>query len=352
MGSLPESGQSGIILVDKPQGVTSHDLVAAVRKTLGIRRVGHAGTLDPMATGLLVIGLGQATRLLHMLVQDHKTYRATIRLGQATKTDDADGDMLPLRPGSQELISALSKERVEEVIAHNFTGQIEQVPNSFSAIKVHGRRAYDLARQGEEIKLEPRQISIDEFRLLDYRPVTLGEEDDLQANRPDQDIRVVDLDVTVTCSSGTYIRALARDLGDQLGVGGHVTRLRRTRAGRFDLEDPSLRSGLVTGSVRAVTVTDRSGQRVRRNQVFLDQSREAILTNCLDLVQAADLILPRIDVGEDDAARLSQGQFLPVHLEGPAAAVGQDRHGAYLVAILVPHTYSEARPNVVFHRHL
>lgn len=352
MGSLPESDQSGIILVDKPRGVTSHDLVAAVRRTVGIRRVGHAGTLDPMATGLLVIGLGQATRLLHILVQDRKTYRATIRLGQATKTDDADGDMLPLRPGSQELISALSKERVEEVIANTFTGQIEQVPNSFSAIKVHGRRAYDLARQGKVIKLEPRQICIDEFRLADYRPLTLKGEVCPQANHPDQDIRVVDLDVKVTCSSGTYIRALARDLGDLLGVGGHLTRLRRTRAGQFDLEDPSLKKGIVTGSVHPVMATDRTGQKVRRNQVVLDQSREEILTNSLSLVQAADLILPRIDVDEDDAARLAQGQFLPVHLDGPTAAIGQDRLGSYLVAILVPRTYSEARPNVVFHRHL
>lgn len=208
----------GILLVDKPGGLTSHDVVARTRRALGTRKVGHAGTLDPMATGLLVIGVEGATRLLTYIVGADKTYTATIRLGARTTTDDADGELI-------ETADAAAWADVDDAAVadgiRGLTGAISQVPSSVSAIKVGGRRAYDLVRAGEQVELAGRQVTVSRFDVLARR----------------RSGHLVDLDVVVDCSSGTYIRALARDLGDALGVGGHLTALRRTCIGGFDVAE-------------------------------------------------------------------------------------------------------------------
>ncbi|MDQ0613153.1 tRNA pseudouridine55 synthase [Microbacterium sp. W4I4] len=208
----------GILLVDKPGGLTSHDVVARVRRAFGTRKVGHAGTLDPMATGLLVIGIEGATRLLTYIVGADKTYTATIRLGSRTTTDDAEGDLVDTADAGA--WASVDDEAVQNGI-RSLTGAISQVPSSVSAIKVAGRRAYDLVRAGESVELAAREVTVSRFDLI--------------AQRRTADF--LDLDVIVDCSSGTYIRALARDLGDALGVGGHLTALRRTRVGGFHVED-------------------------------------------------------------------------------------------------------------------
>lgn len=212
---MPVPAAGGVLLVDKPGGVTSHDVVARARRALGTRKVGHAGTLDPMATGLLVLGVDSATRLLTYLVGLGKTYEATVRLGVATDSDDADGSVTAEADASE-----LTREEIERHTAA-FRGEILQVPSTVSAIKVNGRRAYDLAREGEEVALKERRVSVSRFEIGDIRVAG----------------RHLDLDVVVDCSSGTYVRALARDLGRSLGVGGHLTALRRTRIGDFDVAD-------------------------------------------------------------------------------------------------------------------
>lgn len=208
----------GILLVDKPAGLTSHDVVARTRRALGTRKVGHAGTLDPMATGLLVIGVEGATRLLTYVVGADKTYEATIRLGQTTHTDDADGEVLVHAP--DDAWSAVTADSVMAGV-RALTGKISQVPSSVSAIKVDGRRAYDRVRAGEEVVLAAREVTVSRFEVLAQR----------------EGAGFLDLDVVVECSSGTYIRSLARDLGADLGVGGHLTALRRSRVGDFDVAD-------------------------------------------------------------------------------------------------------------------
>ncbi|MGH3423281.1 MAG: tRNA pseudouridine(55) synthase TruB [Nocardioidaceae bacterium] len=212
--SSPAAPVSGIVVVDKPSGWTSHDVVGRLRRLAGTRKVGHAGTLDPMATGVLVLGVNRATRLLGHLALTEKEYAATIRLGEATSTDDAEGEVIGSGPAGRLDRSAIESAR------DAFVGDIEQVPSSVSAVKVAGRRAYARVRAGEEVTLAPRQVHVGRFDVGDLRPS--GD--------------VVDVDVTVTCSSGTYIRALARDLGSALGVGGHLTALRRTRVGAFAID--------------------------------------------------------------------------------------------------------------------
>lgn len=330
---------SGIILVDKPSGVTSHDVVAAVRSSLGMRRVGHAGTLDPMATGLLVLGFGQATRLLTVIVGHDKTYRATMRLGLGTTTDDADGDLLPVRPGAAQGVDELTAQGLQDLIDRCFTGWIDQVPDAFSAIKVKGRRAYDLARAGQEVRLEPRRIRIASFRVLDFRRVDL----------PDQGARVVDADVEVTCSSGTYIRALARDLGERLDFGGHLTALRRIRVGPFDLEDPDLKSKVVGGQVVPHTYRNRQGQTIARSRMVPDRDRRGMLDGSLGLAQAARMSMPVLNLDADQAARVANGGFLDLPVAGPTAALAGPEDRQRLAAILVPGPRGGAKPDVVFH---
>jgi tRNA pseudouridine55 synthase len=204
---------AGLVVVDKPAGMTSHDVVARVRRIAGTRKVGHAGTLDPMATGVLVLGIGKATRLLGHLTLTAKAYDATIRLGAATTTDDAEGELVEQTPAGH-----LTEEQVRAA-TRAFVGDIAQRPSSVSAIKVDGRRAYARVRAGEDVELPSRPVTVHE---LTVRAVRLEGEH-------------VDVDVSVRCSSGTYIRAIARDLGAALGVGGHLTSLRRTAVGSFDL---------------------------------------------------------------------------------------------------------------------
>ncbi len=229
---------SGLVLVDKPTGMTSHDVVARVRRLAGTKKVGHAGTLDPMATGLLVLGINSATKLLTFVVGEDKTYIATIRLGAATVTDDAEGDFLnsDSRPAVEvarrlaELVGSDGRVLPEPLKAQVrlLTGEILQVPSSVSAIKVDGERAYALVRGGDTVQLKARPVTVSRFEVLG-EPRVISEEIDGEARG------FIDLDVIVDCSSGTYIRALARDLGDALGVGGHLTALRRTRIGGYDL---------------------------------------------------------------------------------------------------------------------
>lgn len=210
---------SGLLVVDKPGGITSHQVVSRARRALGTKKVGHAGTLDPMATGVLVLGIGRGTRLLGHLALDDKAYDATIRLGQATNTDDADGEVTAASGAD-----GLSVDLVEAALVA-FRGDIMQVPSAVSAIKVNGQRAYARVRRGEDVALAARPVTVSRFDVLATRVSDAG------------GVRVLDVDVSVACSSGTYVRALARDLGDALGTGGHLTALRRTRVGPFRLAD-------------------------------------------------------------------------------------------------------------------
>jgi tRNA pseudouridine55 synthase len=205
---------AGLVVVDKPAGMTSHDVVGRCRRIFGTRRVGHAGTLDPMATGVLVIGVERATKILGLVTETAKSYAATIRLGQSTSTDDAEGVVT-----QQVSAQSVTDEAIEAAIA-GLRGDIAQVPSAVSAIKVDGQRAYRLVREGRAVELAARPVRIDRFEVLAVR----------------RDDESIDVDVEVDCSSGTYIRALARDVGDTLTVGGHLTALRRTRVGRFGLD--------------------------------------------------------------------------------------------------------------------
>jgi len=218
----------GLLLVDKEPDWTSHDVVAKARGLVGTRKVGHAGTLDPMATGLLILGIESATKLLTYLVGEDKTYLATIRLGAATVTDDRESEnIFEADPAD---VSTLTAEAIESALV-NLRGEIMQVPSSVSAIKVDGQRAYAKVRGGDEVKLAARPVTISRFEVLgEPRPM---------------DGRFLDIDVVVDCSSGTYIRALARDLGAALGVGGHLTALRRTRIGRYTVDQAQPLSQLV-----------------------------------------------------------------------------------------------------------
>lgn len=209
------AGPGGLIIVDKPAGMTSHDVVGKVRRIAGTRRVGHAGTLDPMATGVLVLGVERATKLMNHLILTDKSYLATIRLGMATSTDDAEGTVLSGAPAD-----GLDPAAVAAAMAQ-LTGDLLQRPSSVSAIKVDGERAYARVRAGEQVRLAARPVTVERFELLAPARVTGG---------------CCDLDVVVDCTSGTYVRALARDLGERLGVGGHLTALRRSRVGPFGLD--------------------------------------------------------------------------------------------------------------------
>lgn len=221
MNAKPGNGRplgGGLLLVDKPTGCTSHDVVGRLRRVLGTRRIGHAGTLDPMATGLLVVAVERSTKLLGHLALTDKTYLATIRLGASTTTDDAEGAVTATAAPS--LIAQATEARIRAGVTA-LTGPILQVPSSVSAIKVDGKRAYDLVRAGEQVELAARPVTITRFDIRELRRA----------------VDHIDLDVVVSCTTGTYIRSLARDLGDALGIGGHLTALRRTNVGPFAVED-------------------------------------------------------------------------------------------------------------------
>jgi len=271
---------AGVLLVDKPGGMTSHDVVARARKALGTRKIGHAGTLDPMATGLLILGVEGATRLLTYLVGLDKTYLATIRLGARTTTDDAEGEITDAAAG---LVEAVDDARIATGIAA-LTGPISQVPSTVSAIKVNGRRAYDLARSGEQVELAARAVTVSRFEVLATR----------------RSAEAIDLDVVVDCSSGTYIRALARDLGDDLGVGGHLTALRRTRIGRFDVAEALPPEAIDPALLLAPA--DVAERAVGRIDVTTDEARD--LRHGKRLEGAADRLHGPIAAAVDPDGRL------------------------------------------------
>jgi tRNA pseudouridine55 synthase len=293
---------SGLIIADKPSGWTSHDVVARIRRLAGTRRVGHAGTLDPMATGVLVVGLEKATRLLGHLALTEKEYLATIRLGQATDTGDAEGTVTAAVPAAGLAVTAV------KAAAAALTGPIQQVPPAVSAIKVAGKRSYQLAREGAAPQLAARPVTVWAFDVLAARPGAGG-----AAGIPEG---VLDVDVAVRCSSGTYVRALARDLGEALGVGGHLTMLRRTRVGPY-------------GSDSART---------------LDQLAAGL--EVLPIGQAAAAAFPSRRLTEGEAAALSHGRRLPAagHGGGPVAAFAPD--GTFVA--LVEESAGQARPLAVF----
>lgn len=294
---------SGLVLVDKPQGLTSHDVVARLRRLYRTRKVGHAGTLDPMATGVLVCGIERGTKLLAHLVDHSKTYEATIRLGYATTTDDAEGDYTTGH-GTPTTWDDLPPEAISRTLTEaigTLTGDIQQRPSSFSALKVNGRRAYDLARAGTPVDLPARPVTIHSFLMQSWARTT--------ADTPAGPVAVVDVEVTVSCSAGTYIRALARDLGEAVGTGGHLTRLRRTRVGTFDIAQCQTLDALATAAQ-----PDDQGEPGR-----------SPLTLTLD--EALCAAWPPVPVSADDAAKLSQGGRIPRRNNlGQWAAVGPDGH--------------------------
>lgn len=265
---------AGLVLVDKPSGMTSHDVVARCRKAFSTRKVGHAGTLDPMATGVLVIGIERATKLLGLLSLTTKSYTATIRLGAGSDSDDADGTL-----GERSDVTHLDRDTVT-VATCDFVGEIDQVPASVSAIKVDGRRAHALMREGVEVELPSRRVTVSRFEVLDTREVDGW----------------FDVDVEVDCSSGTYIRSLARDLGAALGVGGHLTLLRRTAVGPFTID-------------RAVALHDL----------------EADPRMSLAIDDAISVAFAHRTVDDAEAESISQGRWLePIGMRGVYAAVTAD----------------------------
>ncbi|MDQ1628347.1 MAG: tRNA pseudouridine55 synthase [Actinomycetota bacterium] len=284
----------GLLVVDKPAGWTSHDVVARTRRLAGTRRVGHAGTLDPMATGVLVLGLGKATRLLGHLTLTEKAYDATIRLGASTLTDDAEGEVTATTSAGE-----VTEQAIREGVAA-LTGAIEQVPSSVSAIKVDGERAYRRVRAGDEVTLAARPVVVSQFEVLAVRRT--GDS--------------VDVDVSLVCSSGTYVRALARDLGAALGVGGHLRALRRTRVGPYDLD---------------------ASRTLEQLEVELD---------VLPMAAAVRAAFPVREVDAAAAVVISHGGPLPAlgMGPGPVAVLGPD--GAFLA--LVEERDGRAKPTAVF----
>jgi tRNA pseudouridine55 synthase len=287
-------GPGGLVIVDKPAGMTSHDVVARVRRLARTRRVGHGGTLDPMATGVLVVGVERATRLLTYVIGSTKRYSATIRLGQTTVTDDAEGEVTG---GASAAL--VTEDRVRTELAR-LTGEIEQVPSAVSAIKVDGRRAYARVRAGEDVTLAARKVTVYRLDLGAFRPASSGPAGDGPAGDGPLDgplDGLLDLDVDVECSSGTYIRAIARDLGATLGVGGHLTALRRTAVGAFTLAEA----------------------------VPLDRLAELADPVTMPLPAAAARFFPRRDATPDEARVLGHGGPLKaVGMDGPYAVFGPD----------------------------
>ncbi|AYY12783.1 tRNA pseudouridine(55) synthase TruB [Actinobacteria bacterium YIM 96077] len=245
------TGQHGLVIADKPAGMTSHAVVGRIRKVAGTRRVGHAGTLDPMATGVLVIGVGRATRLLGHLALTEKTYEATIRLGASTVTDDAEGEVTGTADAS-----GIDEAAVRAELAV-FTGEIRQVPSAVSAVKVDGVRSYQRVRSGEEVELKARTVTVDRFDLVGIDRVE----------------NYVDARVVVECSSGTYIRALARDVGAALGVGGHLTALRRTRVGPYRLDQARTLDQLEAG-LELVSMEEAAAATFPRMEVEAETARQ------------------------------------------------------------------------------
>ena len=337
----------GLIVVDKPGGMTSHDVVARIRRLAKTRRVGHGGTLDPMATGVLIIGVNRATRLLTYVIGSEKSYTATIRLGVSTITDDAEGDVT-----ARASTAAITDDQIRAELGRQ-VGEIDQVPSAVSAIKINGQRAYKRVRDGENVEIPARRITVHRLEVLGLRRTTVAaaeqpaaepaaeqsraeqsgvksvagpsvvepaavqsaaEQADSVAGQP---LDVIDVDIDVTCSSGTYIRAIARDLGTALGVGGHLTALRRTAVGGLTLAEASTLAEL---EERAPDVVG------------------------LPIAEAAARAFPRRDATADEARVLSHGGPLdPIGIAGPYAVF--DPAGV-LLAIVSEHA-GRAKPEIV-----
>ena len=259
-GSLDSVG-AGLLVVDKPAGLTSHDVVARVRRLARTRKVGHAGTLDPMATGVLVLGLGRGTRLLGHLSLAHKSYDATVRLGATTTTDDAEGEVVATTPvGRRGPGDRVDEAAVRAALGH-FVGELAQVPSAVSAVKVEGRRAYERVRSGEQVELAPRQVTVHELLVRAVR-------------HPEDTTDVLDVEIGLRCSSGTYVRAIARDLGAALGVGGHLTALRRTAVGPVSLAEATPLAELeAAGTVPAVPLAEAVPRFFETLSVDADRAR-------------------------------------------------------------------------------
>ncbi|WP_168583654.1 tRNA pseudouridine(55) synthase TruB [Gephyromycinifex aptenodytis] len=350
--AIDPSVGDGLLVVDKPAGWTSHQVVGACRRLAGTRKVGHAGTLDPMATGVLVVGVNKATRLLTFIVGADKTYAATVRLGVGTMTDDAEGVATSVAaPGG---VDAVTEEAIRAAVAR-LTGDITQVPSTVSAIKINGERAYTRARAGEDVELVGRAVTVSQFDVHAIRRESAvppqEEADDPSAMHrrqrgeareeiptsdiPADPVPVIDLDIEVTVSSGTYVRALARDLGSDLGVGGHLTALRRTRVGGIGLD---------------VAHTMQELEAARASGVPRDSAQAAPGTSGLPLVsleEAARLSMPVRNLDAESARQVSHGVRIDSEQpgrEGPVAAF--DPQGR-LVAIL-DETAERVMPEVVF----
>jgi tRNA pseudouridine55 synthase len=283
-----DSAESGLVVVDKPSGMTSHDVVARVRRLARTRKVGHAGTLDPMATGVLLLGVNRATRLLGHLALTEKRYDATMRLGMSTTTDDAEGEPLTT-DGHRGVPDELDEAAVAATLPA-FTGAVHQVPSAVSAVKVDGQRAYRRVRAGEAVELPPRAVTIHELALTAARRVE----------------GFLDVDVSVRCSSGTYVRAIARDLGAALGVGGHLTALRRTEVGGITLAEATPLAELEqAGAVRP-----------------------------LPMATAVGRFFPTVALDEETARRVRYGRPVPLDLPdgvaGPGPVAVLDPDGAFL----------------------
>ena len=290
---------SGLILVDKPAGWTSHDVVARIRKVAGTRKVGHAGTLDPMATGMLVIGFNKATRLLTYIVDTTKTYRATIRLGHNTTTDDADGEIIQTR-----YANAVTTNDITSAVT-GLIGTIQQVPSAVSAIKIGGKRAYQRVRDGETVDIPAREVTVHRFDLEDIRRANDG--------------KTIDIDVEVECTAGTYIRALARDLGETLNTGGYLTALRRTAVGPYHIED-------------AVTIDELAD-----NFVYTDLST------------AISRLFPSRTISQNEAQDLTHGRRIAASERNDLlAATLQNGQAIALITNAERNDTIEAKPEIVF----
>lgn len=339
----------GLLIIDKPSGWTSHSVVGACRRIAGTRKVGHAGTLDPMATGVLVVGVNRATRLLTYLVGCDKDYVATIRLGQSTVTDDAEGDVTAVAAASEveALWAAIAAgagadapstdpgtDLLRAAIAQ-LTGDIVQTPSAVSAIKIDGKRSYARVRAGEDVTLEGRPVTVSRFDVIDARLVDLdgdlGEDD-----APDLGARVIDVDVEVTVSSGTYVRALARDLGAALGVGGHLTALRRTRVGGFTLEQAH--------TVEALEAARADGEPRREDGAGTPGTSGLPLVT---LEEAARFTLPARELDADEAHRVGHGVRIASGEPGRVGPVAAFAPDGRLVAIL-DESADRVMPEVVF----
>lgn len=285
-----QSELTGILLIDKQRGWTSHDVVARARHLLGTRKVGHAGTLDPMATGLLVLGVGRATKLLQYLTGVSKVYEATICLGSSTVTDDAEGDVVSMampRP-----LAAVTDDDIRGLITRELVGDIDQVPSAVSAIKVQGQRAYALVRSERPVDLPARHVRISRFDVQGIRRSSA---------------HAIEVDAVVACSSGTYIRALARDLGSLLGVGGHLSALRRTSVGPFAVADAVVLPG--------------HGESAPHPPVLMS------------MLEAAQRVMPIRRLARDEIADIAHGRPISANLVSGEVA-GVDEHGAFVGVVV------------------